>query len=178
MEGFPQALVDFKSSWKWGTLLEAVGQISVPGGLQSSKIFCSRWILETSKGTAPRTLMHKQTHWLQLIETKFAIQEAEILQLLSELCETNWARCHVDGLLEARSSQATERWKRQRRAELTWRMGESPRNTCGIGLSCPQSILSTVGHNICPPAVAPEEHQLLIISVLHLPVPCRPPWYR
>lgn len=79
---------------------------------------------------------------------------------------------------EARSSWATERWERQRRAELTWRMGESPRNACGIGLSCPQSILSTVGHNIWPPAVAPKEHRLPIISVLHLPVPCRCPRYR
>lgn len=54
-------------------------------------------------------------------------------------------------------------------------MKESPRNACGIGLSCPQSILGTVGHNIWPPAVAPKEHRSPIMSVLHLPVPCRCP---
>lgn len=149
MEGFPQALVDFKSSWKWGFLLEAVGQMSVPGGLQSSKIFCSCWILETSKGTAPRTLTHRQIQWLQLTETEFAVEEAETLWLLS--AKTSSLPCGWTA--EARSSWATGRWERQRRSGLTWRMGESPRHACGIGLSCLQSILSMVGHNIWPPAV-------------------------
>lgn len=183
MEGFPQALVDFKSSWKWGrggggVLLEAVGQMSVPGGLQSLKIFCSCWILETSKGTAPRTLMHRQIQWLQLTETEFAVEEAETLWLLSELCQPNRARCHVDGLLRPGQVglQEDEKGKEGQGSHEGW--GESPRHACGIGLSCLQSVLSMVGHNIWPPAVALEEYWLPIISVLRLPVPCRCPRYR
>lgn len=146
--------------------------VSARGITELENILFELDFLEASKGAAPWTLTHRQMQWLQLTETEFAVEEAETLWLLSELCELDQAHCCMDGP-QTRSSQATGRWKRQRQAELVWRVAESHINACGIGLSCPQNILSTVGHNIWPPAVAPEEHRLPIISVLHLLVPCR-----
>lgn len=78
--------------------------MSVPGRLQSSKIFRSCWILESSEGAAPRALTHRQIQWLQLTQTEFAVEEAETLWLLAELREPSRARCRVDGPL--RTGQA------------------------------------------------------------------------
>lgn len=61
----------WKSRWEWDILLEAEGQMTVPGGLQSSKIFSLQWILDTNKGRALRTLVHRQNQWLQITEPKF-----------------------------------------------------------------------------------------------------------
>lgn len=48
--------------------------------------------------------MHRQIQWIQLSEIEFAVEEAEILCLLSKLHEPNRAHCRLDGPL--RSGQA------------------------------------------------------------------------
>jgi len=134
--------------------------------------------LESSKGAAPRTLTHRQIQWLHLTETEFAVEEAETSWLLAGLCEPNEARCHVDGLLRPGQArlEGGEEGKEGQSSHEGW--VESPRNEFCIGLNCPQSILSTVGHNIWLPAVTPEDHRLPIVSVLHLQVRCGCPRYR
>lgn len=68
-----------KSRWEWGILLEAEGQMSLPGGLQSPEIFSSRWILETNNGKAPRIFMcTDKFSGCSSLRLNFAVEEAEL----------------------------------------------------------------------------------------------------
>lgn len=125
----------------------SVTNVIARGGLQSSKIFCSCWILETSKGADPRILTHRQSQWLQLTGTEFAVEEAETLLLLPELCEPAravWAHCCADRPLRLGQAklQGEEKGKKRQSRHEGW--GKALKIwVCDSGFSCHQSILGT-----------------------------------